>query len=247
MAARLAFFCFFVTILGKEISNTMYSPYGNIKELENKVTIPGPEGLLEGKMKLATTIESPIALIFHPHPLHGGTMNNKIVHTICKTFQNYDCHTLRINFRGVGASQGKSIGGSEELDDALSALDWFIKKCEIRTTESMPIWVAGFSFGGWIAMQAAMRRPEIAGFISISPPVETYHFNLLTPFPNGLIVQGENDHIVQAEKVKQFSDQLIRQKGCKVDYKTIDTDHYYTNKLDDLNFALSDFLDDHML
>lgn len=213
-------------------------------DLETKVSIPGPDGLLEGKMKLSENTASPIALVFHPHPLHGGTMNNKVVHTLCRTFQSYNFHTLRINFRGVGESQGTSVGGDEELEDALTALDWFIKKCEMRNKDLMPIWVAGFSFGGWIALQSAMRRPEIAGFIAISPPVETYHFNMLTPCPNGLIVQGDSDHIVSANAVKEFSKQLIRQKGCEVQYNEFEADHYFSGKLETLQQTVAHYLEE---
>ena len=214
--------------------------------LETKVSIPGPDGLLEGIMHLAENTAASIALIFPPHPMHGGTMSNKVVHTLCKTFQDKKFHTLRINFRGVGESQGTPVGGDEELEDALTALDWFIKKCEMRNRDMIPIWVAGFSFGGWIALQVAMRRPEISGFIAISPPVETYHFNMLTPCPNGLILQGVDDHIVSANVVEEFSNQLIRQKGCEVRYNSLAADHYFTNKLDVLRLYASDFIEDHI-
>ncbi len=215
--------------------------YPNI--LEKKVIIPGPIGLLEGKMKLSDKFNSPVVIIFHPHPLHGGNMNNKIVHTIYKTFEGLNFHTLRINFRGVGNSQGKSIGGIEELEDALISIDWFIKKFQSRSLENIPIWVAGFSFGGWIALQAAMRRPEIFGFISVSPPVNLYSFNMLTPCPNGLIIQGDDDHIVALEDSEKFTNELIKQKGCEIEFKSLMTDHYYTNKLSDLSATISSFVE----
>jgi alpha/beta superfamily hydrolase len=214
---------------------------------EIKVSIPGPQGLLEGKMHLSDNVYSPVALIFHTHPKHGGTMNNKVVYGLTQTFREKNFHTLRINFRGVEGSQGSSEGGDGEVDDALAALDWFAKKCELRCRETLPIWVAGFSFGGWVALQVAMRRPEISGFISVSPPMDTYNFNMLTPCPNGLIVQGTKDHIVSAERVEEFSNQLICQKGCKVYYDSIDCDHYFTNKLDYLKQSAANFLDEHVL
>lgn len=214
---------------------------------ENKISIPGPDGLLEGKLHISEKKAAPVVLVLHPHPLHGGTMNNKVVHTLSRSFQKQEFNTLRINFRGVGESQGKSVGGDEELEDALTALDWFIKKREMRQRDSIPIWVAGFSFGGWVAMQAAMRRPEITGFVAISPPVETYHFNMLTPCPNGLIIQGTNDHIVSAAAVEEFSNQLIRQKGCEVKYTSIEADHYFTGKLQELGHEVTLFIEDHTL
>lgn len=210
----------------------------------SEVMIPGPVGLIEGKLYInENRASTPLVVVFHPHPLHGGTMNNKVVHALFKTFRHCHFNVLKINFRGVGKSQGTAVGGDEELDDALTVLDWFIKKCP----ENPEIWVAGFSFGGWIALQVAMRRPEVTGFISVSPPVEMYPFNMLTPCPSGLIMQGENDHIVSLESVKDLSTQLIRQKGCEIEFLSMEADHYFTNKLIDLEEILIDYVDGRFL
>jgi alpha/beta superfamily hydrolase len=213
---------------------------------EAAVIIPGPNGLLlEGKMKLNLEhVAAPIAVIFHPHPLHGGTMHNPIVTIMSDTFKSFGCHTLRINYRGVGKSQGKASGGVQELDDALAALDWFIKKCEAKTTEALQIWVGGYSFGAWIAMQAAMRRPEISGFVAISPPINAYHFNMLTPCPNGIIIHGEIDHITSQSIVEQFvENEIVEQKGCTVECVVMpDADHLFSKKQEELRDEIDNFL-----
>jgi alpha/beta superfamily hydrolase len=209
----------------------------------SEIMIPGPVGLLEGTTYSSIEQDAPIALVLHPHPLHGGTMHNKVVHTIFKIFRDYKFNTTRINFRGVGKSQGKSVGGEEELDDALTALDWCIKKYVAIHKKNPRIWIAGFSFGAWVAMQVAMRRPEVTEFIAVSPPVENYSFNMLTPCPNGLVLQGENDHIVNKDAVFEFSKQLIKQKGCEIPFISFPADHYFNGVLHILEQHIRDFID----
>src|SRR3546814_10548116 len=93
-------------------------------------------------------------------------MNNKVVYTLYHAFTRRGFSCLRFNFRGVGRSQGTFSRGEGELADAAAALDWLQSYNENATQ----CWIAGFSFGAWIGMQLLMRRPEITGFISISPP-----------------------------------------------------------------------------
>merc|ERR1712094_147752 len=98
--------------------------------------------------------------------------------------------TLRFNFRGVGRSQGAFDDGPGELSDAASALDW----AQTYNPNAQTCWIAGFSFGAWVAMQLMMRRPEITGFISIAPPADSQDFSFLAPCPaSGMILHGDND------------------------------------------------------
>src|SRR5271170_1864470 len=144
-----------------------------------EVLINGPEGRLEGRYHHAKTPNAPIALLLHPHPQHGGTMNNKVVYTLFQVFVQQGFSVLRFNFRGVGRSQGSFDRGEGELSDAASALDWL----QSYNPNATACWVAGFSFGAWIGMQLLMRRPEIASFVSIAPPASMYDFSFLAPCP----------------------------------------------------------------
>src|SRR5690349_23017590 len=129
-----------------------------------EIILNGPEGRLEGRYQQSATPNAPIALMLHPHPQHGGTMNNKVVYSLYQSFQRQGFSVLRFNFRGVGRSQGKFDRGEGELSDAAAALDWL----ETRNPNAPQCWIAGFSFGAWIGMQLLMRRPEISGFISVA-------------------------------------------------------------------------------
>lgn len=197
-----------------------------------EIIIPGPEGRIEGRYHHNEDRDAPVAVVLHPHPLYGGTMNNKIVYQVYQSFARAGFSVLRFNFRGVGRSQGKFDDGIGELSDAASALDWIQQQ-----NDGAPFcWMAGFSFGAWIALQLLMRRPEINGFIGISPPANMYDFGFLSPCPShGLILQGDRDDIVQEAAVSQLVEKLQGQKGLVINYEVIaGADHYYRNTMEEM-------------
>ena len=205
-----------------------------------EIIIPGPEGRLEARYQKGKDQRSPICLVLHPHPRQGGTMNNKIVYNIFHAFKNIGFATLRFNFRGVGKSQGSYDNGVGELTDAAAALDWL----QNENPTAQNTWIAGFSFGSWLALQLLMRRPEIAGFVAVSPPANLYDFSFLAPCPaSGLIIQGTDDKIVEAEQVSDLADKLNKQKNLKVVYKKlIGADHFFKNELDDIQDIITKYV-----
>jgi hypothetical protein len=205
------------------------------------IIINGPEGRLEGRYHHNTKDGAPVALILHPHPQYGGTMNNKIVYNLFHLFVKRGFSTLRFNFRGVGRSQGTFDQGLGELSDAASALDWL----QTYNENSRFCWVAGFSFGAWISMQLLMRRPEIDGFISVAPPANMYDFAFLAPCPSsGLLLNGTADQVVPPRDVDTLAEKLKLQKGITIDHQTIDgAGHFFENELDDLTRISGDYLD----
>ena len=184
-----------------------------------EVNISGPSGRLEGRFHPQKNANAPVAIILHPHPKFGGTMNNRVVYNLHYCFFNLGFSCLRFNFRGVGKSEGEFDDGLGELADAASALDFL----QANSPNSSGCWVIGFSFGSWIGMQLLMRRPEISGFISVSPPANTYDFSFLAPCPSsGLIINGSLDRLVPPSDIKNLSDRLKLQKGIKVSHKEIE-------------------------
>lgn len=206
----------------------------------SEVFFNGPAGRIEGKCAESTNPKAPIALVIHPHPLHGGTMNNKVVYNVYKTLFKNDFTVLRINFRGVGRSMGNFDDGIGEMTDAATALDWL----QINYPLSKVNLIAGFSFGAWIAMQLIMRRPEITNFLAVSPPVNKYDFSFLSPCPiPGLIVQGNKDSVVSEESVHDLAHRLTKQKNINVEYRMINgADHFFRDKIDVLNNEIDDYL-----
>ena len=190
-----------------------------------EIIINGSEGRIEGRYHQSENKGAPVVLVLHPHPLYGGTMNNKIVYRIYHTFVQNGFSALRFNFRGVGKSQGKYDEGIGELSDAATALDWL----QQQNPDASTCWIAGFSFGAWISLQLLMRRPELEGFVAVSPPANLYDFSFLSPCPAaGLITQGDKDDVVSEEEVRKLANKLGAQHGTNVQYKVVHgADHYY--------------------
>jgi alpha/beta superfamily hydrolase len=205
-----------------------------------EVIINGPEGRLEGRYHHSKHPNAPIALLLHPHPQHGGTMNNKVVYTLYHAFVRQGFSALRFNFRGVGRSQGSFARGEGELSDAASALDWL----QSYNANATACWIGGFSFGAWIGMQLLMRRPEIDGFISVAPPANLYDFGFLAPCPSsGLIIHGDKDHLVPLESVQKLINKLMHQRDITIDFRLVrGADHFFQNRLEELDEEVEDYL-----
>lgn len=197
-----------------------------------EVIFPGPEGRLEGRYHPQKVKDAPIAIILHPHPQFGGTMNNKVVYNLHYAFYNMGFTCLRFNFRGVGRSQGEYDQGVGELSDAASALDYL----QSLNPNAKNCWVAGFSFGAWIGMQLLMRRPEIQGFVSVAPPANMYDFSFLAPCPSsGLIINGDGDRVAPPSEIASLADKLQQQKGITVTHEIVpDAGHFFDPGMEDM-------------
>ena len=205
------------------------------------VIFAGPEGRLEGRFSPPPRPRAPVAMILHPHPQGGGTMNDRITQALYKTFVRRGFATLRFNFRGVGRSQGVFDNGIGELSDAAAALDWV----QSIHPEAQTTWVAGFSFGAWIGMQLLMRRPEIRGFISVAPPANMYDFTFLAPCPSsGIIVNGAGDEIVSPPSVGKLVEKLRTQKGITIHHDEIPrANHFFENEMGEMMRSVDNYLD----
>ena len=205
-----------------------------------EIIFNGPDGRLEGRYHKSTIKDAPIAVVLHPHPLHGGNMNNRVVYTLYNAFADSGFSVLRFNFRGVGRSQGSYDSGAGELSDAAYAFDWLQ---QVNTTSNL-CWIGGYSFGALIAMQLMMRRPEIEGFVSVAPPADSEDFSFLAPCPSsGIIIHGEDDTNVPVESVKKLASKLDSQKNISVGFQSIKgTDHFFKDKIEELSSAVSTYI-----
>jgi alpha/beta superfamily hydrolase len=206
-----------------------------------EVIINGPAGRIEARYHHQPEADSPVAIILHPHPQFGGTMNNQIVYHLYYTFVRRNFSVLRFNFRGVGRSQGLFDNGPGELSDAATALDWM----QSYNPDARFCWIAGVSFGAWIAMQLLMRRPEIEGFISVAPPANLYDFSFLAPCPSsGLMINGGDDRVVSTEAVAGLVEKLKTQKGVVIDHEVIPgANHFFEGHVEELMTAVDAYLD----
>ena len=199
-----------------------------MKPKSTEIFIPGPAGRLEAKYYKNPKFGSPVAIVLQPHPQYGGTMNNKIVQLTYNIFLENGFSVIKINFRGVGKSEGIFDNGQGELSDAAAALDWI----ERENLDYSQCWVSGFSFGALICMQLIMRRPEVNNFIAISPQPNVYDFSFLAPCPtSGQILFSETDELVTRESIDELDRRIKNQKGIEVIFSKIkNSNHFFKNK-----------------
>jgi alpha/beta superfamily hydrolase len=154
-------------------------------------TIAGAAGLIE------IALDSPpaprgVAVLCHPHPLHGGTLDNKVVQTLARAFVQLGYRAVRFNFRGVGASQGEWDEGRGEIDDALAVV-------QSQRDAALPLVLGGFSFGGYVASVAAQRATPVQRIVLIAPAVA--NFPVAPVSQDSIVVHGEADDVVPLSAV----------------------------------------------
>ena len=161
-----------------------------------RLFIDGPAGRLQAIFELpAEQIPLGSVVVCHPHPQHGGTMHNKVAHSLARAFVRMGFAALRFNFRGTEESEGVYDAGDGELADALAAIEWM----RARFPEKA-LWVAGFSFGAAIAVKAAVVT-DVDGLISVAPAISRFASGLDTqPTCPWLIVQGDQDELVDVDE-----------------------------------------------
>jgi alpha/beta superfamily hydrolase len=199
------------------------------------VDIPGPAGNLEAMVDCAAAGKrSGAAVVCHPHPLYGGTMQNKVVHTLARSLSSNGLDTLRFNFRGVGNSDGEYDAGSGETDDARAVFNWLQQQ---RMESSIVL--AGFSFGSFVALKAAAVLDPLA-LITVAPPVRMFDFDKLSSIDcPWLLVQGADDEIVDVNAVMSWVDKLKNPPMVKV---LPDCSHFFHGKLVELRSACDEFI-----
>ncbi|MGH8028854.1 MAG: alpha/beta hydrolase [Arenimonas sp.] len=194
--------------------------------------LPGPAGALELAIHLPKPGEARrgIAVIAHPNPPEGGTMHNKVVTTCARALTESGLAAVRFNFRGVGASEGGFDNGRGEVLDMLAVAQWVQQQ---RPDDAL--WLAGFSFGSWVALLAARQLP-VQQMVSIAPPVGRRDFAGVLPPPcPWLLVQGEADEVVSAPAVLEWAE---AQSPPPTIVRMPDTGHFFHRRLIDLRGAV---------
>lgn len=200
-----------------------------------KVSVPGPSGVLEAIIDTPADAEVIGAVVVcHPHPQFGGTMHNKVAHTLARAFVQMNFAALRFNFRGTEGSEGQYDDGVGELDDALAALAWLRSEYAAG-----PMWLAGFSFGAAIALRAAIDfKPD--GLITVAPAVARFAAGLQEqPTCPWLIVQGDQDELVDIEETVAWVNGLLPGPELAV---MRDAEHFFHRRLVELRGLVTDFV-----
>lgn len=203
-----------------------------------KLVIDGPAGRLEALLETPGEADPEgVAVICHPHPMHQGTMQNKVVHTLARAFVMRGFLAVRFNFRGVGESEGSFDDGRGELQDALCAA----RAARERVPQG-PLWIAGFSFGAAIAIQAAaLLRAD--GLVSVAPAVRRVSAMTGTnPRCPWLVIQGDRDELVDVDATIEWVNSL--EPGPELTVFT-DTEHFFHGKLIELRKTVEAFVAEH--
>ncbi len=205
--------------------------------VQENLFIDGPVGRLEAILDRPGqgAIEG-CAVVCHPHPQHGGTMHNKVAHTLARAFVRSGFEVLRFNFRGTEGSEGEFDNGVGELDDALEALHWLSDR-----HPDLPIWLAGFSFGAAIAVKAAAAE-HVDGLISVAPAISRFAAGLQSqPACPWLVIQGDEDELVDIDETLEWFNSLEPGPELLV---MPGGEHFFHGRLTELREVIMEFIAD---
>ena len=196
--------------------------------------LDGPAGALEVVVDFPEPADARplVAVVCHPLPTEGGTMHNKVVTMVARALRELGATTVRLNFRGTGASAGEFDDGRGEREDLRTVVDW--------VQDALPgdrLWLAGFSFGAYVTLAAAAELLPDA-VISIAPPAAGRGWDfaaIAAPDVPWLVVQGDADEIIDPQAVYAWIDGLARKPQL---VRMPDTSHFFHRKLVDLRGAI---------
>lgn len=199
------------------------------------IVIDGPAGALQGILEApAEAHTDAVAVVCHPHPLYHGTMNNKVVQTIARAVNSLHRPAVRFNFRGVGDSAGQYAEGIGETEDAMAVIEWARARWP-----AAELWLAGFSFGSFVALRASARS-EPACLISVAPPVRRFPVaDQPRPACPWLVIQGEADELVDWREVTEWVSRVRPRPELAL---LPDTDHLFHGRLTPLRETVTKFL-----
>ena len=182
----------------------------------------------QGKLRFA-------AVVCHPHPLHGGTMHNKVVFRAAKAAWQAGLPTLRFNFRGVGKSTGSFSDGIGEREDVTAALDYLGTRFP-----AVPVCLIGFSFGASVGLRVGANDPRVVALVGLGVPVASTNMDFLRGvLKPKLIIQGTRDQFGSRAQVESFYGLLAEPKQI---YWVQNADHFFTGKLEEVQRAIREFL-----
>jgi uncharacterized protein len=196
--------------------------------------IPGPLGRLEAILKEPRGDLRGAALVLHPHPLGGGTMHNKVVFRAAAALNDAGLVTLRVNFRGVGQSNGTHDEGLGERDDARAGLNYLA-----RSYPAQEITVCGFSFGARVGLEVGIADDRVARLISIGTPVDKYDFSFLAECRKPILfVHGEHDEYGNVNRLRELVERMS--SHCDPQLRVIEgAGHFFDNQLNALKAAIT--------
>ncbi|MCW8841672.1 MAG: alpha/beta fold hydrolase [Gammaproteobacteria bacterium] len=198
-----------------------------------ELLIPGPAGELEVLTSCPDCYaeSNPIAVICHPHPLYGGSMRNKVVHILAEAFNSMGLRTVTFNFRGVEKSSGRYDRGVGETEDLAAVVDYFR-----RRYPEAPLWLAGFSFGAYVALRGH-QRVAAERLLLVAPPVTLFDFSALPEVTiPWMVIQGGQDEVIAPAAVSHW---LQGREHRPLLRWMADADHFFHGRLNRIREAVT--------
>jgi alpha/beta superfamily hydrolase len=185
-----------------------------------------PEGYTRGSVVLC-----------HPHPVYGGTMDNKVIFRVSKTIAQAGFAALRFNFRGAGKSSGMYDHGLGEKDDVAAAIDWVWKRYPGK-----PIAVLGYSFGAWVGLQVGCRDSRVNAVVGIGLPLDLYDFEYLVDYSNpSLYIVGTEDEFCSRENLDDLARRLSSVSRIE---RLQNADHFFSDRIEEVQKIIESFFSD---
>ncbi len=201
--------------------------------------LDGPAGRLEALLNVGSASPTHAAVVCHPHPMFGGTLHNKVVFHAAKALHGFGFPVLRFNFRGTGLSQGEHNNGQGEVDDVRTALDWLAREF------SVPLVLAGFSFGAAVGLRAASTDPRVDGLIGLGMPVapvdnRVYDLDFLqTCTKPKLFCSGDRDQYGPRAKLEALVASLPEPRQLTF---ILGADHFFEGRLSEMRAVIEEWV-----
>jgi uncharacterized protein len=199
------------------------------------LTIPSGSLELESHLREPEAEPQGAVILCHPHPVYGGTMDNRVVYRVGKAAARSGFAALRFNFRGVGKSTGQYDQGLGEKEDAVAAINWVEERYPGK-----PLAVVGYSFGAWVGLQAGCPDPRIRAIVGLGLPLDMYNFDFLLDYPNpSLYIVGTQDEFCSPINLENlirrlpFTSKVHRIQGA---------DHFFSESVEDVERLVEQFL-----
>jgi alpha/beta superfamily hydrolase len=192
-------------------------------DLQLEALLREPQGAIEGT-----------AVVCHPHPLYGGTMDNRVVYRAARAAVEAGFAALRFNFRGVGLSGGHYDQGAGEREDAAAAISWLEEKYP-----ALPLALAGYSFGAWVGLRVGCADPRVKALVALAPPLNLYDFEFLYDNSKPAIyIAGTRDEFCSEEKLNQLTRRLPASSSV---HRIEGAEHFFTGYIETLQGFIADF------
>jgi alpha/beta superfamily hydrolase len=192
-------------------------------DIELQAHLREPEGEVQGKV-----------VVCHPHPVYGGTMDNRIVYRAARSAARVGFAALRFNFRGVGESSGQYDHGLGEREDAAAAIEWIDRKYPGK-----PCAVVGYSFGAWVGLLVGSGDSRISAMVGIGLPLDLYNFDYLVDYSNPtLYIVGTGDEFCSQEKLDDLQARLPPSSKIAL---IRDADHFFSEHIEELEMIIENF------